>query len=298
MTQAALEEPITILCAGDVLQGILARPSSGSERDVAIVIIVGGPQYRIGSHRQFTQFARAVARAGYPVLRFDVRGMGDSTGALRSFESMDDDIAAAVSALQLQLPAVRQVVLWGLCDGASAALLYLHARADPRIRGLCLLNPWVRSEAGMATTRVRYYYARRLLQNDFWRKLLGGRVGVRALREFWATWRLARAAAATPRRSFQERMIQAWSAFDGQTLLVLSGDDYTAREFIVHAEQHPEWRERMARADVRRVDFPNANHTFAEAQDRVGVESTTVSWLNSWGLQAEKSGSFAARGES
>ena len=39
-----------------------------------MVIVVGGPQYRAGSHRQFTLLARHIAAAGYPVLRFDARG--------------------------------------------------------------------------------------------------------------------------------------------------------------------------------------------------------------------------------
>ena len=48
--------------------------------------MVGGPQYRVGSHRQFTLMARAFAAAGYPVLRFDYRGIGDSEGESRGFE--------------------------------------------------------------------------------------------------------------------------------------------------------------------------------------------------------------------
>jgi alpha-beta hydrolase superfamily lysophospholipase len=82
--------------------------------------------------------------------RFDVRGMGDSEGAARSFESIERDIGAAVDCLQRRMPGTERVVLWGLCDGASAALLYWHTTQDVRVSGLSLLNPWVRSEASLA----------------------------------------------------------------------------------------------------------------------------------------------------
>ncbi|MEO6566032.1 MAG: alpha/beta fold hydrolase, partial [Casimicrobiaceae bacterium] len=81
------------------------------------MIVVGGPQYRVGSHRQFALLARALARVGIPALRFDYRGMGDSEGDRRSFDEIDADIAAAIDTLCREAHLAR-VVLWGLCDGA------------------------------------------------------------------------------------------------------------------------------------------------------------------------------------
>ena len=186
------ETAITFSCGGQTLVGIVAEPAAASEHGTApartgMVVVVGGPQYRAGSHRQFTLLARDTAAAGWPTLRFDVRGMGDSTGAQRSFEALDDDIAAAIDALLHHCPALDRVVLWGLCDGASAALMYLQRRRDPRVQGLCLANPWVRSEAGLARTHVKHYYAQRLLQPAFWKKLISGKVGLRALGDLAST---------------------------------------------------------------------------------------------------------------
>jgi hypothetical protein len=45
-----------------------------------VVIIVVGPQYRAGLHRQFVSLARTLSTAGFLVLRYDYRGMGDSDG--------------------------------------------------------------------------------------------------------------------------------------------------------------------------------------------------------------------------
>lgn len=67
----------------NALLGITSLPASTPvpSASTGVVIIVGGPQYRAGSHRQFVLLARALATAGYPVLRFDYSGMGDSDGA-------------------------------------------------------------------------------------------------------------------------------------------------------------------------------------------------------------------------
>ena len=146
------EETTVFPCAGESQVGILAVPETPAA--VAVVVIVGGPQYRVGSHRQFLLLSRALASAGFAVLRFDYRGMGDSPGELRDFQAVSKDIAAAVDALQARLPPVKQAALWGLCDGASAALLYCQETGDPRVAGLCLVNPWVRSETSLARTQI------------------------------------------------------------------------------------------------------------------------------------------------
>ena len=43
---------------------------------------------------------------------------------------------------------------------------------------LVLLNPWVRSTATLARTQIKLYYGQRLLQREFWLKLLYGQVGI------------------------------------------------------------------------------------------------------------------------
>ena len=156
------EDAALIECAGATLVAILALPDLPA--DTGVLIIVGGPQYRAGSHRQFVHLSRALAAAGYPVVRFDYRGMGDSSGDPRDFLTVDADIASMVDFMHARVPQVKNIVLWGLCDGASAALLYCNATQDSRIKGLCLLNPWVRSEVSLAKTQVKHYYTQRLRQ--------------------------------------------------------------------------------------------------------------------------------------
>ena len=276
------EETALFACAGDNLLGILAKPETPSE--TGVIVIVGGPQYRVGSHRQFVLLSRALAAAGYPVLRFDYRGMGDSEGQQRDFEAVSADISAAIDVLQDRMSSVKQVALWGLCDGASAALLYCFETHDPRVSGLCLLNPWIRSEASLARTQIKHYYVQRLMQKEFWNKLLRGGVAIRACAGLMRNIRMA---AATPDRSasaqqpFQQRMAGAWDRFSGSFLLLLSGEDYTAKEFLEYASKDAVWNNALTDPRLVRHDLQGADHTFSSAASRTVVENLTLAWLGS-----------------
>lgn len=281
---ACSERALVFACAGETLLGVLATPTGARRAGPGVVIVVGGPQYRAGSHRQFTRLARALAAAGTPCLRFDVRGMGDSGGAQRSFESLDEDIAAALDAAQQAEPACEGWVLWGLCDGASAALMYLDARRDPRVRGLCLANPWVRSVESLARAHVQHYYGRRLMEPAFWRKLLSGGVGLGALRGWWSALRTTAAsntgaAAKAPPRGFVQRMLDGLRGFDGPVQLLLSGNDFTAREFADLCERDAGWQRATTRATVQRAALAQADHTFSDPGDEAEVQRQVQAWL-------------------
>lgn len=277
------EQAITFDCAQETLVGILAVPQTAGS-SIGVVVVVGGPQYRAGSHRQFVLLSRALAAGGYPVLRFDYRGMGDSGGAQRDFNEVSSDIGAAIDAMQQRLPSVSKVALWGLCDGASAALLYCDETNDARVGALCLLNPWVRSEASLARAHVKHYYTQRLRQREFWLKLLSGKVALAALQGLWNNVRLMGSASKTPVNGlvlpFQQQMAKAWSGFRGSVLLLLSGDDYTAKEFLEYANQDRFWSGLLDQHHVARHELANSDHTFSDSASRSRVEELTLKWLH------------------
>lgn len=281
------EESACFSCAGNTLLGILTQPETPTERGV--IVVVGGPQYRAGSHRQFVHLSRALASAGYAVLRFDYQGMGDSEGDARDFQAVSADIAAAMDALQKYVPRVKQIALWGLCDGASAALLYCHETRDARVSTLCLMNPWLRSETSLARTQLKHYYVQRLLQKSFWTKLIQGGVAgsaltglMRQLQGVFTRTRRAASAATAPDQStvaarpFQQRMAAAWNDFRGPILLLLSGDDFTAKEFLEYARQDPGWKKALKHPQLTRHDLAGVDHTFSSTAARTWVTKLTL----------------------
>ncbi len=274
------ERPLQFCCTDQHLLGIL-NSAAGSNSDLGVLILVGGPQYRVGSHRQFTLLARHLASQGLPSLRFDFHGMGDSSGEIPHFEAVEQDIAAALDAFQQAQPQITRFVLWGLCDAASAALLYWHARRDTRIHGLCLLNPWLRSAELQARVQVKHYYLQRLFAPVFWRKLFSGQVQVRAsLLEFLSKLSsLRKTRQATPSLSYQQKMAAAWRDFPGPLLLLLSGQDFTAKEFLEHTTTDADWQGLLNKPKLRRQQLDEADHTFSCAAWRAWVETQTSQWL-------------------
>ena len=274
------DQPVVMPCAGEALVGIISQPEQPAT--LGMVMVVGGPQYRVGSHRQFVLLARCLASAGFPVMRFDHRGLGDSSAERMPFDAIHGDIRVAIDTLQRQCPSVQRVVLWGLCDGASAALLYSGRGDDPRVAGLCLLNPWVRSDATLARTRIKHYYAGRLLEGSFWRRLWQGEYEWRpSLAGLWQNLQALRPEppSAQPEPSFRHNMARALRQFLGQVLLLLSACDYTAKEFLECAQSDPAWQGLLQRPQLERVDVADADHTFSRAIWRAAAEQAVLGWM-------------------
>jgi exosortase A-associated hydrolase 1/exosortase A-associated hydrolase 2 len=276
-------------CAGARLYGVLDVPPRPARQGV--LVVVGGPQYRAGSHRQFTLLARRLAAAGIAAMRFDYRGMGDSEGAIRPFDTVHEDLRAAVDRFMEAVPQLESVVLWGLCDGASAAVLY--APHDARVAGLALLNPWVRTEEGAAKAMLKHYYRERLLDAALWKKIASGKFDYAGAARSFA--KLAGTALA-PRRgapgsqvaeveadptpaALPERMHAALAAFPGRVLVMLSGADLTAREFGDLEQASRTWRATLAAPRVVRHLLPRADHTCSRREWQDQVEDWTRAWV-------------------
>jgi uncharacterized protein len=273
------EEPIVFDCEREQLVGILHRSANPDAR-LGVLIVVGGPQYRVGSHRQFVLMARDLAASGYPVFRFDYRGMGDGEGEPRTFECVDDDLRAAISAFEDAVPGMRGVILWGLCDAASAIMM---CAAPPSVRGKIVVNPWVRTSVSEARAYVRHYYLRRVLQRDFWRKLRGGAIDVRnAAQQFIQALRRTATPAAIAQdisASYIDRMLTGTLKFRGAVLVLLSGRDLTAREFEALHASSPGWRRALRLPTVCFVRIENADHTFSDRRTLDTATHAAIDWL-------------------
>jgi exosortase A-associated hydrolase 1 len=182
-----------------------------------------------------------------------------------------------------------------LCDAASAALFYAHK--DNRVSGIVLLNPWVRTEAGLAEAYLRHYYWRRLIDPHFWKKVRRGEfdltTSLRSLLSMLAvslglTERALsdgqefRRPSGASNHSLPERMLDGWEVFSGRVLLILSGNDLTATEFKSLVMSSRQWRRLLRSPRVTRRDLPDADHTFSQREWRDQVAIWIVEWIKSW----------------
>ncbi len=288
------ETPIIFQCHDNKLVGIVHH--SNNTEKLGILLVVGGPQYRVGSHRQFVLLARMLAANDIPVMRFDYQGMGDAEGEARTFVSVDDDIARAIAAFYQTCPNLQGIVIWGLCDAASAALFYAYQ--DERVRGLILLNPWVYTEQGAATAYLKHYYLQRLLNPDLWRKIftlkfdyLGSVVSlVGILKNLLGNASEADNSAEKPQNSqptkvdstlsLPIRMQQCMQRFKNPVLLILSGKDLTAAEFKDVTSKDSEWQTLLADDRVTRHDLIESDHTFSSKAWRDQVAEWSLEWIN------------------
>lgn len=249
----AEQRALHFACQGSALVGVIDVPERPIQRGV--LVVSGAPQYRVGSHRQYTLLARLLAPRGIPVMRFDYRGMGDSEGEPRGFDAIGDDLQAAIREFMLQMPELQEIVLWGLGDGASAAALYAHT--DPRVRGLVLLNPWAGGASGAPQGPLLPNLLARFGEIGFWKKV-GNRHAV----------------AVDSSMPLPQRIVASLACFDGAGLVIVGGADAVGREFA----------DLMERNDTacRRVTIAGANHTFASRAWRDEVAELSASWVVSW----------------
>lgn len=161
-------------CEGATLGATL----DAADGSAGLLMVTGGSQTRVGSHRMYERLAKTLSEQGISCWRFDRRGVGDSEGDDPGYRGSGPDLAAAANAFRAQAPALTRLYGFGLCDGATALALYGDA-----LDGLILVNPWlVEAEADAPpAAAVRAHYRQRLMSWEGWKRLLTGAVDLRKL---------------------------------------------------------------------------------------------------------------------
>jgi pimeloyl-ACP methyl ester carboxylesterase len=138
-----------ILHLGRGMFGLLSQPA-GVPHSTAVVVLNAGFIHRSGPFRLGTRLARALAAAGYPALRFDLPGIGDTLpGADRPLVEV---VAGVLDRLQARTGCAR-VVVGGIC--AAADLGWQAALRDARIDGVFLLDGPARGRFWFNLARAR-----------------------------------------------------------------------------------------------------------------------------------------------
>jgi len=169
-----IREQVVQFGKGGGLTGIVTLPEGTGPADrPTFIFLNSGILHRVGSCRLHVRLARALAEAGFPALRFDFSGIGDSEprkDSLAFEESAPLEVREAMDYLTAKRGAAR-FVLGGLCSGADMA--HLTARDDTRVVGLVMLDAWA------YRTRMFWvhHYLVRGLQFSVWKRWARVRLG-------------------------------------------------------------------------------------------------------------------------
>lgn len=176
-----------------VRRGIVTPPPAGTNATTGILLLPAGLKYHIGPHRMYVLMARALARQGYWVLRFDPLGLGESDGAIPPAPLRDiwctvergrfvADSVLACDAWR-QRYALTSVIVGGLCGGAITAQSAAASRPD-LFQGVISLNtavtlslPRAQSGQNLSVFQARHHfrdYFRKFLSWDAWRRVWRG----------------------------------------------------------------------------------------------------------------------------
>lgn len=209
-------------CADETLAGSL----DPGNKTLGVLIVTGGGQTRFGAHRGFVQLATHFSQAGFSVMRYDRRGVGDSSGADPGFEDSAPDLTAAVAAFRKQVPDLTHIIGFGLCDGATT--LCLHHQACG-VDAMILANPWVVEAAANEPppAAISRHYRDQLTSFAGWKRLLTG--GINYRKAIAGVLKISRRP--DTEGSLAERVAEALTKSDAPAHVVLAKDDATALGF-------------------------------------------------------------------
>ena len=276
MSCCSVEKPIHFYCNGKKLYGILHLPKNKNALDIVILMVVGGPQTRIGSHRLYVQLGRALCVSGVTVLRFDYEGLGDSEGNFVGFRVAGPSIRSAIDFLCEYLPNIKNLVLWSLCDGATACAIYAQKDRD-RIAAMILCNPYVETEESQAKTFLKYYYIRRIVQREFWSKILFLNLDIKDsvisllgfVKKAYVNSNNEHSGDCVDRNvNLPDQMVNGMIKFNKPIRFLLSKNDLTAMEFRDVIRNRKELTAMMQSNTIAIKYMAGADHTFSNKKSK------------------------------
>lgn len=252
-------------CGPHMLSGSLDE-ASGS---VGLLCVTGGSQVRSGPHRMLHRLAGAVADAGFPVFRYERRGLGDSEGDDPGYRDSGPDLAAASTAFRAQAPQVRTVVGFGLCDGATTLALHGHKAV---VGGIVLANPWLveTTPDTLAPAAAKAHYRERLLSPTAWASVFTGKVDL-----LGAAKSLFGAATSSNASSLAEEVASKLASYKGRLTLILAERDGTA----IAAQACWAGVSFIGVRDEEVVIVPTDSHTFARDGDDAHVAHAVIAFM-------------------
>lgn len=295
---------------GHTLVGILHEPTA-PRRSCAVVLLAAGVKARVGPHGLYRRLTDMLVARGFPVLRFDFWGLGDSEGTATepllpdlygsvSCGRFIDDTRAAI-AFACETCGVERVVLAGLCGGAITGVL--TGARDPRVAGLLGLGLPV-SVDGSNVDKVKYMsagqlegirrkYLRKLTDPKSWARLLSFKTDLRLLyRSLTVSLRKARkpsadttrvAETAPPDDNFNPYFRPSLLSMLGDkrpVMLIFSEADRLYWEFQEKFVQRYAFDPTAHRSHLEIAIVKDANHIFTFTEWQQDMLARSGEWLD------------------
>lgn len=271
----ANEIPVVFECESEILVGMIHSPEKPNQRGI-LAFAAGGPQYRVGVSRQLVYTARKFSELGIPFMRFDYRGMGDSTGAYRGFKYIEKDLAAAIRTFFETVPSLKDIILWGGCDAASGVML--HGSSLPEVKGMIIMNPFTVSSDAQKSS-LRHYYIERLFDKSFWNKVFSGRFNPFNSIKFNSRPVKKSHKTSLSDDSFVKVMFEGIKRFKGPVLLVMNKKNFVSRRFDQSIKKDKNLTKIFSRKNIERVDLSSDGQEFAMEESRKKMMSIVESWF-------------------
>lgn len=265
------------------LFGVVTRPAGDADRP-AIVMFNAGCVHHVGPNRLSVILARALAAEGFPSLRFDLEGIGDSIvrGAGPENEpyppSALDDARAAFAFLKERY-GYRDFVALGLCSGAHTSFHAGLQFEDESIGELILINPltfyWEEGFEQATQFEDAVAYRKSLRDGSRWKKLLRGDVNLRRLWEVAVGQVVARVKAraevlkeivAPHKASRLARDLRRLAAMRRRMTLFVAESD-PGREILMTSARRAT-SQGLRNGRIRFEMIPQADHTFSQIRPR------------------------------
>jgi hypothetical protein len=274
------DEQVRFEANGFILSGTLSRPAGAVPRGTrlpAIVLVSGGSDVDrdefVAGVPVFGQLAAALADAGFLVVRYDKRGVGQSGGRPESVTLGDyaEDVRAVVKGLRKRKDVdPKRVAVAGYADGGAVALV--AAEKDEDIRAVVLLaapgvtgSQLILEQQARALSKMNLSDAEKQAKVDLQKKI---NQAVLAGRGWEGVPPALRKQADTP-------WFQSFLAFDPaktvpkvkQPILIVTGtlDREIVPENARKLEALARARKKQAGQAVRLVELAGLNHLFVNA---------------------------------
>ncbi|MEP2988764.1 MAG: hydrolase 1, exosortase A system-associated [Parasphingorhabdus sp.] len=256
---------------------LIGTLDSGSE-DTGLLIVSGGNEVRSGAHAGMSKLAQYVANQGFPVFRFDRRGVGESSGENLEFMSSEQDIIAAAKQLRTLCPNLNRIVAFGNCDAATALALF---GKSAQIHAYLLANPWViendQSEPSEtpspSAAAIRSRYWDRVKNPRSFIDLLTGKIDLSKLLKG-----LKQASKRQENTGLAIKLRDALIESNNRIDILIAEKDTTALAFMASwkSDDYSQLRERSS---LSLLKLDSASHSFADEQSKIWLRERILECL-------------------